>query len=120
MATAVDPSPPAASGTTAIPGQTVAGEESGCSGLPSAHIVRLIDYSPDELRAIEEYLSAFKCYEHHRPMRASVSQVEYWYETRADVARINRNLRLMLDHMNSNGQISLSANTFVISKVATR
>jgi hypothetical protein len=80
----------------------------------------LIGYSADELRAIEEYLSAFKCYEHHRPMRANVSQVEYWYETRVDVARINRNLHLMFDHMNSNGQITFAANAFVISKVATR
>ena len=53
-------------------------------------------------------------------MRAGAGSAEYWYETRSDPARLNRNLRLMLEHMNAPGQVAFSGNTFVVSKVATR
>ena len=111
-----DPGPSAGSGSLATPGD--GGE--GCGRLPAAFVVRVSGFSPQEMGAIEEYMRAFRCYEHHRPVRAGATQSEYWYETRADSARMNRNLRLMLDHMNAGGQVSFTGNTFVVSKIATR
>ncbi len=91
-----------------------------CVGLPTAYVVRVNGFSSAEIQAVEEYMRAFKCYEHHRTVRAAGSQTEYWYETRIDGARLNRNFRLMLEHMNVGGQVSMSGNTVVLGKVATR
>ena len=92
----------------------------GCGGLPSAYVVKLNGFSAQEVQAAEEYMAAFRCYEHHRPVRAGGASAEYWYETRSDSARLGRNLRLMLEHMSAPGQVQFSGNTFVISRVATR
>ncbi|MCF4129578.1 hypothetical protein [Methylobacterium sp. SyP6R] len=91
-----------------------------CGGLPTAYVVRLNGFSAQEVQAAEEYMAAFRCYEHHRPVRAGASAAEYWYETRSDSARLGRNLRLMLEHMSAPGQVQFSGNTFVLSRVATR
>jgi limonene-1,2-epoxide hydrolase len=77
-------------------------------------------FSGAEIQAVEEYMRAFKCYDHHRTVRASSSQTEYWYESRIDGARLNRNLRLMLEHMNVGAQVTMSGNIFALGKVATR
>ena len=103
-----EPPPPAAAGVES------------CGGLPTAYIVRLTGFSPQEVQAAEEYMAAFRCYEHHRPVRSGGATAEYWYETRSDSARLGRNLRLMLEHMSAPGQVQFSGNTFVVSRVATR
>ncbi|RVU12548.1 hypothetical protein [Methylobacterium oryzihabitans] len=115
-----DAAPPAPGGLApALPaGPAAAGEP--CGGLPTAYTVRLSGFSPQEVQAVEEYMAAFRCYEHHRPVRASGAGAEYWYETRSDSARLGRNLRLMLEHMSAPGQVQFSGNTFVLSRVATR
>ncbi|MFD6320438.1 hypothetical protein E8E01_03665 [Methylorubrum populi] len=107
--------PPALPGAEPPP---AAGES--CGGLPTAYVVRLTGFSPQEVQAAEEYMAAFRCYEHHRPVRSGGATAEYWYETRSDSARLGRNLRLMLEHMSAPGQVQFSGNTFVISRVATR
>ncbi|WP_244473108.1 hypothetical protein [Methylobacterium sp. Leaf100] len=107
--------PPLAGGApAAVPG----GE--ACGGLPTAYTVKLSGFSAQEVQAAEEYMAAFRCYEHHRPVRSGGASAEYWYETRSDSARLGRNLRLMLEHMSAPGQVQFSGNTFVISRVATR
>ena len=103
----------------AEPPPAAAGGES-CGGLPTAYVVRLNGFSPQEVQAAEEYMAAFRCYEHHRPVRSGGATAEYWYETRSDSARLGRNLRLMLEHMSAPGQVQFSGNTFVVSRVATR
>lgn len=106
--------PPSPGAVAATPG----GE--ACGGLPTAYSVKLNGFSAQEVQAAEEYMAAFRCYEHHRPVRASGASAEYWYETRSDSARLGRNLRLMLEHMSAPGQVQFSGNTFVINRVATR
>ncbi|CAO4151995.1 hypothetical protein [Methylorubrum aminovorans] len=121
---AADAGAPPAALPNALPGAepppaAAAGGES-CGGLPTAYVVRLTGFSPQEVQAAEEYMAAFRCYEHHRPVRSGGATAEYWYETRSDSARLGRNLRLMLEHMSAPGQVQFSGNTFVVSRVATR
>lgn len=115
---------PVPGGAAPVPGGAAAlappGEGPECANLPTAFVIRVSGFSPDEVQAIEEYLSAFGCYIHHRPVRATAAMSEYWYETRADSARLNRNMRLMLEHMSTAGQVSFAGNTFNVTKVATR
>ena len=114
--------PPADAIPAAPLGGAVAAAPGGeaCGGLPSAYVVKLNGFSAQEVQAAEEYMAAFRCYEHHRPVRAGGATAEYWYETRSDSARLGRNLRLMLEHMSAPGQVQFSGNTFVVSRVATR
>ena len=91
-----------------------------CAGLPTAFVVRVEGFEELEVSAMEEYLAAFGCAQGVRPVRAAARSAEYWYETRADSGRLNRNLRLMLEHMDVGGQVSFAGNTFVVTKVATR
>lgn len=91
-----------------------------CGGMPTAYVIKLSGFSAEEVRSFEEYAAAFSCYQNHRPIRASAGLAEYWYESRSDSARLNRNLRLMLDHMGSNGQVTFAGNSFTLSKIATR
>ncbi|TGE01750.1 hypothetical protein [Methylobacterium nonmethylotrophicum] len=108
-----------AAGAGAASGAAAPGGEA-CGGFPTAYVVRLNGFSAQEVQAVEEYMAAFRCYEHHRPVRTGASAAEYWYETRADSGRLGRNLRLMLEHMSAPGQVQFSGNTFVLSRVATR
>jgi hypothetical protein len=91
-----------------------------CGGFPTAYSLRFSGFSAQETQSIEEYISAFRCYEQHRPVRASANEAEYWYETRSDPARLNRNLRLMLEHMNRAGQVTSTGNSIIVTNVPTR
>ena len=103
------------------PSPMVSGVNGGtCGGMPTAYVVRFNGFSTQEIKAAEEYLRSFSCFESQRPVRSSANQAEYWYETRAESGRLNRNLRLMLEMMNVGGQVSFTGNVFVLSRVATR
>jgi hypothetical protein len=117
-ANAVGGPAPLSGGVTAL--VPSGGDGQGCVNLPTAFVIRLNGFSTSEVEAIEEYLRAFGCYLHHRPIRSTASQAEYWYETRADSARLNRNMQLMLEHMSTVGQVSFAGNIFNITKLATR
>jgi hypothetical protein len=89
-------------------------DESGCSGRPTAFVIRLVGYSPDELRAIEEYLSVFNA----TSIIAQCAQVLPNIGTKP--GQMSHASIAMSDQMNSNGQITFAANTFMINKVTTR
>ena len=42
----------------------------------------------------------------------------YWYETKSDETRLDRNLRLMLEHMGVRGRIKFERNTFFVNMIA--
>jgi len=91
-------------------------------GLATAYAIIFDGFTTGEITSIEEYLVAFQGYQHHRPVGASLRRSEYWYETSADSARLNRNLRLMLDRLGLAANIvhSSGSNTFNVKKIATR
>jgi hypothetical protein len=89
-----------------------------CVGMTSAYVVALIGFDPAEVTTIEEYLVAFSGYDHHRPLRTTARETEYWYESCSDVARLNRNFRLMLDQMGVEGRLSMTGNRFQLEKIA--
>jgi len=92
----------------------------GCEGLPTAFMLVLRDFTPEEVTRIEEMASAFRCVEHIRPVRISGSQADYWIEARSDNARLNRNLRQMLDFIGARGTVSFSGNRFEVVRTVTR
>lgn len=94
--------------------------EQARSGLPTAYTLQFSGFTPDDISGVEEYLVAFKGYKLHRPITSAPRGVEYWYEIDSDSARLNRNLRMMLDRVGVDGRISFSSldNTFTIEKSA--
>lgn len=90
---------------------------SGCTGLTTAYTLAFSGFQPQEMTLIEGYLAGFKGYDHHRPVRVTMTTADYWYETCSDVARLNRNLRLMVEAMGIQAQISMAGNRFEIRKV---
>lgn len=105
--------------TTVAPGPLVTAPASQCTGLTSAYTLEFSGFSMDEITRIEEYLVVFKGYDHHRPMRVMATSAEYWYETCSDVARLNRNLRLMAEQLGVQAQISMVGNRFSIAKIGS-
>lgn len=89
----------------------------GCVGLTTAYTMTFRGFESAEITMIEEYLVAFNGYQHHRPTRAGSIESTYWYETCSDSARLNRNLRLMAEHMGVEVRLGMVQNRFEIDKI---
>ena len=89
-------------------------------GLASAYTLIFEGFTPDEISDIEEYIVAFKGYEHHRLVKNTMRHAEYWYESGSVVARLNRNMRRMLDHLGVEGRITFAGNKFTVEKISLR
>ena len=89
-------------------------------GMSTAYSIIFNGFTPEDITAIEEYLAAFKGYEHHRPVTQSLRTNEYWYETLSDSARLSRNLRLMLGHIDVEARVIFRGRTFQIDKLTKR
>jgi len=90
------------------------------SQLPTAYTLVFEGFTPDEVNDIEEYLVAFKGYKHHRPINSGLRTAEYWYETKSNSARLNRNLRKMMDHLGVQGRVAFSGSTYTVQKITKR
>ncbi|MAY65560.1 MAG: hypothetical protein CMM77_00365 [Rhodospirillaceae bacterium] len=88
------------------------------AGLSTAFSLTFKGFTADDISRIEEYMVAFKGYRHHRPVKSSLRTNEYWYETDSDTARLNRNLRRMIDHMGLTGRVTFSGSTFVVENIS--
>jgi hypothetical protein len=88
-----------------------------CAGLPTAYTLVFRNFDMAEITDIEEYIVSFRGYEHHRPLRVMGTESSYWYETCTEAARLNRNLRIMLEHMGTDARISLVRNRVEIEKI---
>jgi len=88
--------------------------------LPTAFTLTFNGFDGQDMDEIEEFMVAFSGYKHHRPVLSTSRHAEYWYETDSTTARLNRNLRRMLDHMGIRGRVSYAGNQFSVAKVSFR
>ena len=77
-------------------------------------------FTSEDIDGAEEYIVAFSGYKHHRPVRVSKRNAEYWYESSSDEARLNRNMRKMLERLGISGRITFAGNTFTVQKIGMR
>lgn len=89
-------------------------------GLATAYTLKFDGFTPDNISSVEEYMVAFSGYKHHRTVTCGLRNCEYWYETESDNARLNRNLRMMLDRLGIKGRVQFSGNIFTVQKISTR
>lgn len=109
---------PMAGGPGMGPGPRPGPVGDACAGLENEFAITLEGFGANEITAVEEYLVSFRCYTSHRPLsRSTAGRAGYWYVTRADEARINRNLRLMLEHMGVEGRVEFAGNSFRVRKI---
>jgi hypothetical protein len=86
-----------------------------CDGLDGTpYVLRIANFDGPELNRLEEAFTGFACYEHHRIVRSQPGMTDYWYETRADQARLTRNLRFVLEYMNLPGTVSVTSGNMII------
>ncbi len=88
-----------------------------CTGLTTAYVLNFRGFKPQEISQVEEYLVSFKGYDHHRPMRAALTSTQYWYESCTDVARLNRNIRMMVERMGFQARVAMAGNRFEVDKI---
>lgn len=102
------------------PNSTITGStasDNGCTGLTTAYTLTFRNFDQDQLFEVEEYLAAFQGYDHHRPTRSSMSETTYWYETCTEVARLRRNLSLMVESMGLETRIDFVGNRIEIDNL---
>lgn len=107
-------SPASGSASTATSTITSANE---CVGLTTAFTMTFRNFDQVELLEVEEFLAAFQGYDHHRPVRSSMSETTYWYETCIEVARLRRNLALMIESMGLEARIDLVGNRVEVDNI---
>jgi hypothetical protein len=100
--------------------EDIRGPAARCGGMPTGYTLVFEGFSDRDKTFIEEQLASFRDQCAVRPLRITPTTVSYWYETHADIARINRNIRLMIDLMDQPTQISLAGNTIRSVRIPTR
>ena len=87
-------------------------------GLQQAYKIEFIGFHPQQITNIEDFISAFEGYIHHRVMqRSRETRKIYWYETRSGTAQMDRSLRLMLDDLKIRSRIKFERNTFFVNRI---
>ena len=101
-------------------GRVLSFKLAAAAGLAGAYKMEFVDFSAKDITEIEEFLTAFSGYQRHRVMQGSSDgRRVYWYETSSDKARLNRNLRLMLDHIGIHGRLKFEQNSFIVTRLGT-
>lgn len=86
-----------------------------CNGMDGTpFVLRIREFNGPELQRLEEAFTSFACYEHYKVLKQMPSLTEYWYETRADQARLTRDLQFVLQYMNLPGTVSVTADNVII------
>jgi hypothetical protein len=86
------------------------------SGLTTAYVLTFSGFARREINNIEDIITAFSGYEHLRTISSSLRTQEYWYETSSGSARLNRNLRLMLEDLGIRARLVHAGNEFTLEK----
>jgi hypothetical protein len=94
--------------------------QAGCDALPGDIKIAVRNFLPGELMEVERNLRQFGCFNALTPIRSGATFAEYAYNTSAGMARIDRNLRVMLDYLGLRGQVSFDGNEFQVTKIGTR
>ena len=90
------------------------------SGLPGAFTLVFDGFTPEEVMTIEDYLIVFSGYHSHRPIYNGHRRAEIWYETSISSAKLDRNLKMMLDEMNMRSLVQFSGNTYTVKRIGLR
>ena len=77
-------------------------------------------FSSADMLEIEEYLVIFSGYHSLRPTEQHYTRTEILYRSASSAAKLNRNLKKMLDELNMRAMVNISANRFTIKRITLR
>ena len=93
-------------------------EQSG--SLTNQYALVFEGFTPEDIMKIEEYLVVFSGYQHYRTVYSGLRHHEFWYESDIESARLDRNLKKMLTHLDLVGRVSFSGNEYTVAKIPAR
>ncbi len=93
-------------------------EQSG--GITNHYALVFDGFTPGDILKIEEYLVVFSGYQHYRTVYSGFRHHEFWYESDIESARLDRNLKKMLTHLELVGRVSFSGNEYTVTKYPGR
>lgn len=96
------------------------GKKGGFDELETAYELIFDGFTPEDMLDIEEYLVIFSGYQSHRPTYSGARRAELWYESTINSAKLDRNLKKMLEQLELRATVQFSANKFVIKKITFR
>lgn len=114
---------PNAGGTNAVVNSETMATQAvlGCGNIPTTFQVKWVGFEQRQVNAIEEHMNFWKCAIDTDLVNSDFSQVTFSYKTRADKARVVRNIRLMLELL---GQVAEprteGSNTIVVEALGIR
>jgi hypothetical protein len=104
-------------GEPPAPGPVEVRRAPDCVGdLPQAYTIVLEGFTGREMMLIEEYLAAFHCYDHMRPLQVTYRHAEYWYEAQTEPMRLYQSSRSMLRAMHLTGNVQFTGSVMRIIK----
>lgn len=100
-------------------GDSVGGHVNDDTGI-SAYTLIFDGFTASEMHAMEEYLVVFSGYKSHRVITSTMTRFEYWYQADIKSAKLLRNLNKLLKHVDIEGMVRSSGNTYTVKKIALR
>ena len=77
-------------------------------------------FSQDEMNAIEDYLRLFSGYEEMRYTRSSHRYTEIWYQSAISESKLLRNLKRMLNELDTSATVNYAGNIATVKKISQR
>ncbi len=90
-----------------------------CDGTPSAFTLTFTGFTPEEMSRIGSFLTLFKGYAQHRPLGNDGNRSEVWYETCADAARLEANLRAVFEQTGMDVWLEADEHEFAAARIGT-
>lgn len=96
------------------------GRPGGHDQLENGYELIFDGFTPEDMMDIEEYLVIFSGYRTHRPTFSNARRAEIWYESTINSAKLDRNVKKMLEQLGLRASIQFAGNRFVIKKITFR
>ncbi|MFT6896674.1 MAG: hypothetical protein ACJA13_001077 [Paraglaciecola sp.] len=95
-------------------------DRSGTNDLMTEYSLIFDGFSATDFSDIEEYLVIFSGYNSHRPIEMRHTRSEIWYQSTIGTAKLNRNLKKMLEELDLRGAITFAGNTYTVKAITLR
>jgi hypothetical protein len=98
-------------------GKSSTANENNGTGFPKGFQLTFDNFNSKEYNKIEKYLKTFTGYQKIRLVQSTSINHVVWYTTTTEDAKLKHNLRLMLEFMGVDAQVSCVNNTCQVTKI---
>jgi hypothetical protein len=89
-------------------------------GMSKEYNLEFNNFTSDERLDIEEYLTIFSGYQHHRPTDCSRRRCTYWYQSTISSAKLQRNIHRMLNQLDMEANVVFEGNNLKVDRITLR